>query len=141
MLNKDLWLELYELTKGKMIEWEYVGGHVGIKGNERCDEIATAFADGKKINLYNGPIEKYSIPKILDTSQDVKKAVTKSSSSSRSKIPAYSYISKVNGKIETHKTWAECEKRVKGVSGARFKKAVNANDEASIIAEFSVPRG
>ena len=32
-----------------------------------------------------------------------------------------------------HRTWAECESRVKGKSGARFKKATSAEDEAAIL--------
>ncbi|HEX7724795.1 MAG TPA: ribonuclease H, partial [Candidatus Paceibacterota bacterium] len=45
VLNRDLWEKLHELTSARKITWQYVGGHVGILGNERCDHIATAFAD------------------------------------------------------------------------------------------------
>ena len=55
---------------------------------------------------------------------------------SNKKAKAYSYVSMVDGKIETHETWGECEARVKGTSGARFKKSVSAEDEADIIASF-----
>jgi ribonuclease HI len=37
-----------------------------------------------------------------------------------------------------HATWAECEHRVKGRSGARFKKATSAGDEAAILREWQV---
>ena len=36
-----------------------------------------------------------------------------------------------------YKTWAECEARVRGKK-AKFKKALSAEEEAQIIAEFSV---
>lgn len=51
VLNKELWEELYELTKQFKIKWTYVEGHSGDKYNERADEIATNFADGNKIKL------------------------------------------------------------------------------------------
>lgn len=135
VLNKDLWIKLDETIWGKKIKWEYVGGHIGIKGNERCDEIATTFADNKKPDLYSGLVETYEIKDILNISHDSGKLATKKSGSSRSSAKAYSYVSSVNGKIEVHKTWAECEKRVKGVK-ARFKKALNEVEEGEIIREF-----
>lgn len=136
VLNRDIWQELDELAQTRNIKWEYVGGHVGIVGNERCDVIATAFADNDEIKLYSGPLSGYEIKNITDVSHDAAKAATKSSSSSRSKAKAYSYISKVGGVIKTHASWAECERRVKGVRGARYKKSLDAHEEAKIIKEF-----
>jgi hypothetical protein len=62
--------------------------------------------------------------------------VKKKSSSSRSSAKAYSYISSVGGIIEVHHSWVECEKRVKGTRGARFKKSLDKRDEGRIIEEF-----
>jgi ribonuclease HI len=41
-----------------------------------------------------------------------------------------------------HATWAECERRVRGVSGARYKKSTSADDEAAILRSWgaSLPR-
>jgi viroplasmin and RNaseH domain-containing protein len=61
---------------------------------------------------------------ISNFSYDQDKKLEKKSSKSRSKASAYSYISEVGGKIEIHKTWSDCEKRVKGIK-ARYKKALN----------------
>jgi ribonuclease HI len=61
VLNQDLWKELLEVTKDKKIDWKLVPGHAGVKGNERCDEIATSFADNIIIELYNGAISGYFI--------------------------------------------------------------------------------
>jgi ribonuclease HI len=52
------------------------------------------------------------------------------------KAGAYSYLSVVDGVLKRHKAWSECERRVKGVSGARFKKAKSLEDEATILREW-----
>jgi len=51
VLNQDLWKELDDLQtkahRGQIsIRWRHVRGHSGNAGNERCDEIARAFAAG-----------------------------------------------------------------------------------------------
>jgi len=55
VLNRDLWEKLLVETEKRKIEWKKVLGHSGHDINDRCDEIATSFADGKSIKLYNGP--------------------------------------------------------------------------------------
>ncbi|MSU56160.1 MAG: ribonuclease HI [Candidatus Taylorbacteria bacterium] len=134
--NRDLWEALIGVTKGKTIEWKQVGGHVGVAGNVRCDEIATAFADGTTPKLYSGILENYSIKNILDVSYDAGLAKEKSSNRAHSNAKAYSYVSLVGGVVQTHKTWAECEARVKG-KPAKFKKALSANDEQALISEWN----
>jgi ribonuclease HI len=37
-----------------------------------------------------------------------------------------------------HDTWADCERRVKGRSGAKFKKATSAADQAEILRAWRV---
>ena len=54
VLNKDLWQELLMEVENRKVEWKKVLGHSGHESNERCDEIATSFADGIKVNLYEG---------------------------------------------------------------------------------------
>ncbi|MFE4106422.1 ribonuclease HI [Almyronema epifaneia] len=57
VLNRDLWQQLGELNQhvqqqlGQAVDWRYVKGHAGIAGNERCDEIARAFAANQPIDL------------------------------------------------------------------------------------------
>ncbi|MDO8620458.1 MAG: ribonuclease HI [bacterium] len=137
--NKDLWEKLIEVSKNKDIQWNYVGGHVGVAGNTRCDEIATGFADGANVALYAGPRADYPIKNILDVSHDATLAKEKSTGRAHSNAKAYSYVSLVDGKIETHKTWAECEARVKGKK-ARFKKVLSADEERKLIQEWSILR-
>ena len=56
VLNKDLWQKLLVQIEKRNIVWKKVLGHSGHKFNDRCDEIATSFADGKKVIFNNRPI-------------------------------------------------------------------------------------
>ena len=137
VMNVELWqrLDEYNQAFGKEIVWEYVGGHIGVAGNERCDEIASALAEGKNVDLYSGPLSRYRVD-VSNVNFDLGLRKEKSSARSRSKLSAYSYVSEVNGKVRTHRTWAECEALVKGKK-AHYKKATSAAEEKQIIAEFS----
>ena len=44
--NKDLWLHYYHLAKTQFIRFVWVKGHADNPLNNRCDELATAAADG-----------------------------------------------------------------------------------------------
>ncbi len=136
VLNRELWEELAELTENKNIQWKYVGGHSGIVGNERADVIATEFAEGKRPKLFSRPLKEYGMD-ILNIDLDESKATEKTAARRHSKAAAYSYVSLVDDKIETHQNWKDCEARVKGKSGARFKKVVSKEEEGSVIQQFS----
>ncbi len=43
--NPDLWKRLYELTEKHEVTFIWVKGHDGHEYNERCDRLATAYAD------------------------------------------------------------------------------------------------
>ncbi|MEI7777611.1 MAG: ribonuclease HI [bacterium] len=134
VLNQDLWKELMSVTSGKKISWNYVAGHAGIPANERCDEIATAFADEVTIDLYKGALSEYSVDTNNFSGHLIgEKKTSNKSAKARSKAVAYSYLSMLDGVIKTHKTWVECEKRVKGQSGAKYKKALSEIEEKEII--------
>ena len=45
-LNSDLWQKLLDLAEIHEIEFVWIKGHAGHKYNERCDALATTFADG-----------------------------------------------------------------------------------------------
>ncbi len=136
VVNRDLWEQLIAATAGNKISWKQVGGHVGTVGNERCDEIATKFADKEDANLFVGARAEYSIKNILEISVDHEAAAKKTASKERSSAKAYSYVSRMDGIVQTHRTWAECEARVKGKSGTRFKKSISPSNEQEIIADF-----
>ena len=50
VLNQDLWHALDGLNSGA-VEWRYTRAHAGDPGNERCDEIAHAFSQGREPQL------------------------------------------------------------------------------------------
>ncbi len=132
VLNKDLWEELVNASAGKKIKWEYVGGHIGIEGNERCDEIATTFAAGKKPELFSGDYKDYEFD--LENTEGVKGHIEKKA---KNNLPAYSYVSFVNGTFHADKTWTECEKRVKGTKGAKYKKVYSFEEEVRAREEWT----
>jgi ribonuclease HI len=51
--NKDLWLHYYELAKKNNIRFVWVKGHADNPYNNRCDELATAAADGHDLDVDN----------------------------------------------------------------------------------------
>lgn len=55
VLNQDLWETLDQLNT-PLVKWQYVRGHAGNIGNERCDAIARAFANGKSPSLQQSPL-------------------------------------------------------------------------------------
>lgn len=142
--NRDLWERLAELTRNyaeqtqNKIQWKQISGHVGVVGNERCDVIAQTYAEltqndaEKKLQLYSGPLSDYPIKNILDISENSLASVEKSASKKHSNARAYSYVSLVDGKVVTHKTWAECEARVKGKK-AKYKKVLSAEEEKALV--------
>ncbi|OHA88225.1 MAG: hypothetical protein A2653_00590 [Candidatus Zambryskibacteria bacterium RIFCSPHIGHO2_01_FULL_43_25] len=141
VLNKDLWKKLFKLLNNFNIEFKLLLGHSGIPANERCDEIATAFADlpaqasGKKPKLYSGVLENYGIDLSVASVRPQAKSRKLKTKSSRK---PYSYVSEVKGIVKVHETWAECEKRVKGVSGARFKKVFSGEEESELVKQWSI---
>ncbi len=134
--NRELWEQLHELLlerkKIGVITWQHVPGHSGVAGNERCDEIATGYAREDKPGLFEGEIGDYAID-ILNISIDEAKQQARSDTKSRARQKAYSYLSLVGGVAKRHATWADCEKRVKGKSGVKYKKALSAEDEKHIL--------
>ncbi len=135
VLNKELWKELLPLLNKFVIDWHKVPGHVGIIGNERADTIASDFAEKGQFDLYTGSLSDYGFD-ISDTSYDEVKAKARSDARKRSAQKAYSYVSALDGVVQTHTTWSECEARVKGKKGTRFKKSLDAANEREIIKDF-----
>ena len=131
--NRDYWQQLMKLTSARTesISWHYVRGHTGVPGNERADEIGSELAFGKSVALYDGMLTGYDLA-IHDIPENTNLPDRSRSAAKTSKKAAYSYLSVVGGELQSHATWKDCEARVKGRSGARFKKAVSAADEAAI---------
>ncbi len=140
--NKEIWVKLLALLKelGSKLTVAKVKGHGGELYNERCDELAVSAALGKKENHFKGSQKDYD--KFL---KDI--GTTKKSKSSKTKTtnrkalpsgPAYSYVSMVGGKIYADKTWAECEARVKGKKGAKYKKVFSKAEETALVQDYTL---
>lgn len=118
------------------VEWRYVRGHAGVPGNERVDVIAVCFSRGKRVDLYSGPLQGYGVavhdvPENMDLPEEKPRQREGASK-------AFSYLSEVGRTVKRHSTWAACERRVKGVPGARFKKTRSAAEEAQVLEEWGV---
>ncbi|MEK6773313.1 MAG: ribonuclease HI [Bdellovibrionota bacterium] len=138
VLNKDLWIEMLALVQEygrKNIDWHYCRGHQGIPGNERCDEIAVAFSKGMPVNFYRGPLNQYSIDilkfPVIEPWPEMK-------SHNEKKPPAFSYLSLIGNIVTRHPDWGSCERRVKGKSGAKFKKTKSSDDEKEILKSWGL---
>ena len=128
--NEDLWraLEAAVSARGKGgVEWRWVKGQAGHDANERCDEIAVALAKRRPIELYDGPLLNYPYGSLLPSEPKAPPARSKGRKAADTR-PS-SYLSYLDGKLERHETWPECEARVKG-RPAKFKK-VRSEDEAA----------
>lgn len=142
VLNRDLWEELAALESGRgtsgKVTWHFVRGHSGIPGNERVDEIAEGNAAGRPPALYRGPLVRYPVA-VMDIPEDTRPPARAPGGMPRAKKAApYSYLSLVDGEVMRHTTWAECDRRVKGRSGARYKKATSAAEEREILRSWGV---
>ena len=140
--NQDMWEQLdkilYQIkTKNSSLKigWNFVKGHSGDPGNERCDQLAVAMSKRDFIEIYHGPgagyhfditklPEKKPLPEVKDRTNEPKK-------------PAW-YLSLVNGVFKTHKTWSECEAVVKGRAGVKFKKVTSVEEEQQIKKQWGL---
>lgn len=136
--NKDLWEEILKLVQKRgaagKIEWLYSRGHVGIPGNERCDEIAVAFSKKTGVDLYEGSLKNYPV-NILEVPADG--SLPEMRAPGEKKV-AHSYLSNIGGLVYRHKDWPSCQRRVSGKSGAKFKKAGSASEEITILKSWGL---
>jgi ribonuclease HI len=52
--NKDLWVRFYHLYRKHQVKFNWVKGHADNPYNNRCDELATAAADGHHLLVDEG---------------------------------------------------------------------------------------
>lgn len=52
--NRDLWTRFYHLSQKHQLKFVWVKGHADNPLNNRCDELATAAADGKGLAVDTG---------------------------------------------------------------------------------------
>jgi len=130
--NKDLWVELHRLKtefekSGTSFRLQYVAGHSGVDGNERCDAIAQGFSGGAEPVLFEGPRSAYAV------SFEVSEVV----STPKPKGKPY-YLAVVDGAIFRDETWPACQARVQGRRGARYKKVYSKAEELEIFKQWGV---
>jgi ribonuclease HI len=135
--NKEIWEKLLVLIKkyGKRLSIKKVKGHAGDLYNERCDEIAVAAALGKEEICFKGSQKDYG-NFLVEIGTTNKKLAPKKKKKETG--PAYSYVSMVDGKVHADKTWAECEKRVKGKKGAKYQKVFSKAEETSLLQDYTL---
>lgn len=121
--NQDIWKDLDQLNQIFSPVWTHIDAHVGTPANERCDEIAVAYAKGLTISLYSGSRDDYRI----DLTPPVKMV----------KRDPY-YLSVIGGKIYRDMKWPECQARVQGTRGAKFKKVHSEAEEAQVLKLWGV---
>lgn len=133
--NEDLWRALereVELRGKGGVEWRWVRGHDGHDANERCDAIAVSYSRRNPVELYTGPLLGYPYGSLLPS--EAKPLPQRKKASVRRAEPSgpATYLSLLDGKLERHATWKECEARVKG-RPAKFKKVRSADEERAAL--------
>lgn len=132
--NPDLWQKLDELVyqsgflRRFSVEWIWVRGHADIPGNERCDQIATQLAQGTTVDFFDGPMNSYFVDPLLSWESPEEEAV----------YAKPVYLSLVDGVLQKHSQWSDCERRVKGRSGVKYRKAMSREEEKKILKEWGV---
>lgn len=129
--NQDLWIELKRTkdsleAKGFRFSFQYVPGHSGVPGNERCDEIAQGFSSGLLPVLYRGASSDYSVSLEVAPPQVTKK-YTK---------PVY--LSFVGGEVFRDESWSACQARTQGRSAAKYKKVASEAEELETLKKWGV---
>ena len=135
--NQPLWEKLHQQVKRvgpKRVKWHYVPGHTGVAGNERVDEIAVSFAKGEYFLPYSGSLADYEL--VILPMKLPAKGTKKTFKSSGSK-KGY-YLSLVDGVLEKHQTWSQCEARVKNRSHAKFKKVTTPDEERAVLKSWGL---
>ena len=120
--NSDLWQQL-ESLQHRGVRWQHVRGHSGDPNNERVDTIARTCASGRCPRLFCGQAGAPDdpVPPLSATAATVP-AVEGPVTLPAFKSGSARYISLVHGKVALDNTWAACEARVRGVSGAKYRK-------------------
>ncbi len=131
--NRELWQRLAELAHPQ-INWRHVRGHTGNPNNERVDDIARAFASGQDPKLYTGRIGEPADPVQATAPSPARPQPARRTSTD---LSTPQYVSIVRGAVAVDGDWPSCEARVRGVSGARYKK-VRTFEE---LAEFCTKHG
>lgn len=144
VLNRDLWERLDALAQARrdLLSWGHVKGHAGHEINERCDRIAVGYAQSKRPELYDGPAVGCGYSLLEPGAEHLRApAPRRTGPFSKPKAKGGFYVSLVGGRVERHATWPQCQERVHGVSGARFKKVTSPEEEQAVLKQWGRPAG
>jgi len=125
--NRDLWMALERLSHPG-VRWQHVRGHSGDPNNERVDTIARACATRTCPVLFHGQAGTPPDPVLASP---VIALPTSDTSPVR-------YISIVHGSVAIDPDWATCAARVRGVSGAQYRKIRTPEELAVFCAAHGV---
>ena len=144
--NRDLWMALESLSHPG-VRWQHVYGHRGDPNNERVDTIARACAAGACPPLFCGRSGAPDDPVVVPTAttlppRTVSKPPARAHVPTRAPTPAY-YVSIVHGTAALDTDWPACAARVRGVSGAQYRKVRTREELAAFCAAHGVepPQG
>lgn len=138
--NLSLWKAIdheLETLKGNDLVYYYVPGHQGITANERVDTIAQEFADGREPALFVGALSDYRFDLRQGLPSEEFDPARQSFQKSKDTSGQY-YLSYVGGQLYRDTTWKECEARVKGVSGVKYKKIKSAEEEPKVLKDWGI---
>ncbi len=123
VLNRDLWEVLDSVCRSLPIstKWNIVPGHSGLPGNEKCDELAVKVQKDREFHEKVFSLKDYEFD------------IRKHPDLNRFRKQDPFYLSYVNGSLERHSSWSECEARVKSRPGAKFKKVKNLHEEEETL--------
>jgi ribonuclease HI len=144
--NRDLWMTLESLHHPG-VRWQHVYGHRGDPNNERVDTIARACAAGTCPPLFCGQGGAPEDPVAVPTATTLPPRPVAGTSAgrhvpARASGPAY-YVSIVHGTAALDTDWPACAARVRGVSGAQYRKVRTPEEVAAFCAAHGVepPQG
>ncbi len=133
--NEDLWRELDAAVAARGprgVEWRWVRGHGGHDANERCDAIAVSYSRRQPVDLYRGPLLSYPYGSLAPSDAAPLPEKKKTPGKPRAPEGPATYLSLLDGRLERHETWKDCEARVKG-RNAKFKKVRSAEEERATL--------
>ena len=125
--NRDLWMTL-ERVSHSGVRWQHVRGHSGDPNNERVDTIARACAAGRCPTLFCGQAGTPADP-VLAWPVTALPAPTTGQAR---------YISIVHGSVVIDPDWATCAARVRGVSGAQYRKVRTPEEVTAFCAAHGI---
>jgi len=146
VLNEELWKTLDALVnerrnrKGVQVRFRYVPGHKGVPANERVDQIAVSFSKHEPVVLFRGESSSYSVDLESSIQASFEKLPERQSSASATSktTKAQGYLSLIGSAPEHHHSWSNCEARVKGRPGARYRKYTTLAEAKEILSSWGV---